>query len=74
MPEWVRVTDKCASGDAELLLVGNELDGETDKGGEFALKVTGMQLCEASAEDDFNADEVFLKLVDDLLKKVPLDI
>lgn len=31
MPEWVKVTDKCASEDSELLLVGNELDGETDK-------------------------------------------
>lgn len=29
--EWVRVTDKCASEDAKLLLVGNKLDGKTDK-------------------------------------------
>lgn len=29
-----------------------------------------MRFCEASAKDNFNVDEIFLKLVDDILKKV----
>nr|BAE89758.1 unnamed protein product [Macaca fascicularis] len=33
-----------------------------------------MRFCEASAKDNFNVDEIFLKLVDDILKKMPLDI
>uniref|UniRef100_A0A8D2DWL6 Uncharacterized protein n=1 Tax=Sciurus vulgaris TaxID=55149 RepID=A0A8D2DWL6_SCIVU len=33
-----------------------------------------MGFCEASAKDNFNVDEIFLKLVDDILKKMPLDI
>lgn len=69
-----------ASEDAELLLVGNKLDCETDReisrqqGEKFAQQITGMRFCEASAKDNFNVDEIFLKLVDDILKKMPLDI
>nr|XP_023503216.1 ras-related protein Rab-12 isoform X2 [Equus caballus] len=40
----------------------------------FAQQITGMRFCEASAKDNFNVDEIFLKLVDDILKKMPLDI
>lgn len=29
-----------------------------------------MRFCEASAKDNFNVDEIFLKLVDDILCKV----
>lgn len=29
-----------------------------------------MRFCEASAKDNFNVDEIFLKLVDDILRKV----
>ena len=29
-----------------------------------------MRFCEASAKDNFNVDEIFLKLVDDILSKV----
>lgn len=29
-----------------------------------------MRYCEASAKDNFNVDEIFLKLVDDILSKV----
>lgn len=36
----------------------------------FAQQITGMRFCEASAKDNFNVDEIFLKLVDDILKKV----
>lgn len=37
---------------------------------QFAQQITGMRFCEASAKDNFNVDEIFLKLVDDILKKV----
>lgn len=29
-----------------------------------------MRFCESSAKDNFNVDEIFLKLVDDILSKV----
>jgi len=29
-----------------------------------------MRFCEASAKNNFNVDEIFLKLVDDILSKV----
>lgn len=29
-----------------------------------------MRYCETSAKDNFNVDEIFLKLVDDILSKV----
>lgn len=29
-----------------------------------------MRFCEASAKDNFNVDEIFLKLVDDIISKV----
>ncbi|XP_070276745.1 ras-related protein Rab-12 isoform X1 [Myotis yumanensis] len=80
LPKWMKMIDKYASEDAELLLVGNKLDCETDReitrqqGEKFAQQITGMRFCEASAKDNFNVDEIFLKLVDDILKKMPLDI
>lgn len=33
-----------------------------------------MRFCEASAKDNFNVDEIFLKLVDDILSKVRLNV
>uniref|UniRef100_A0A8D0U308 Ras-related protein Rab-12 n=1 Tax=Sus scrofa TaxID=9823 RepID=A0A8D0U308_PIG len=80
LPKWMKMIDKYASEDAELLLVGNKLDCETDReisrqqGEKFAQQITGMRFCEASAKDNFNVDEIFLKLVDDILKKMPLDL
>ncbi|XP_036678828.1 ras-related protein Rab-12 [Balaenoptera musculus] len=80
LPKWMKMIDKYASEDAELLLVGNKLDCETDReisrqqGEKFAQQITGMRFCEASAKDNFNVDEIFLKLVDDILKKMPLDM
>ncbi|XP_012413664.1 ras-related protein Rab-12 [Trichechus manatus latirostris] len=80
LPKWMKMIDKYASEDAELLLVGNKLDCDTDReitrqqGEKFAQQITGMRFCEASAKDNFNVDEIFLKLVDDILKKMPLDI
>ncbi|XP_075069411.1 ras-related protein Rab-12 [Mixophyes fleayi] len=80
LPKWMKMIDKYASEDAELLLVGNKLDCEIDReitrqqGEKFAQQITGMRFCEASAKDNFNVDEIFLKLVDDILKKMPLDI
>ncbi|KAH1178484.1 ras-related protein Rab-12 [Mauremys mutica] len=80
LPKWMKMIDKYASEDAELLLVGNKLDCEVDReitrqqGEKFAQQITGMRFCEASAKDNFNVDEIFLKLVDDILKKMPLDI
>ncbi|XP_029420192.1 ras-related protein Rab-12 [Nannospalax galili] len=80
LPKWMKMIDKYASEDAELLLVGNKLDCETDReitrqqGEKFAQQIAGMRFCEASAKDNFNVDEIFLKLVDDILKKMPLDI
>ncbi|XP_008576980.1 PREDICTED: LOW QUALITY PROTEIN: ras-related protein Rab-12-like [Galeopterus variegatus] len=80
LPKWMKMIDKYASEDAELFLVGNKLDCETDReitrqqGEKFAQQITGMRFCEASAKDNFNVDEIFLKLVDDILKKMPLDI
>lgn len=41
---------------------------------QFAQQIAGMRFCEASAKDNFNVDEIFLKLVDDILKKMPLDM
>lgn len=32
-----------------------------------------MRFCEASAKDNFNVDEIFLKLVDDIIRKVMYD-
>lgn len=29
-----------------------------------------MRFCESSAKDNFNVDEIFLKLVDDIVSKV----
>ncbi|XP_036029284.1 ras-related protein Rab-12 [Onychomys torridus] len=80
LPKWMKMIDKYASEDAELLLVGNKLDCEVDReisrqqGEKFSQQITGMRFCEASAKDNFNVDEIFLKLVDDILKKMPLDI
>ncbi|XP_033613310.1 ras-related protein Rab-12 [Fukomys damarensis] len=80
LPKWMKMIDKYASEDAELLLVGNKLDCELDRevsrqqGEKFAQQITGMRFCEASAKDNFNVDEIFLKLVDDILKKMPLDV
>uniref|UniRef100_A0AC11DXY1 Microtubule crosslinking factor 1 n=1 Tax=Ovis aries TaxID=9940 RepID=A0AC11DXY1_SHEEP len=79
LPKWMKMIDKYASEDAELLLVGNKLDCETDReisrqqGEKFAQQIAGMRFCEASAKDNFNVDEIFLKLVDDILKKDELD-
>ncbi|KAK1337596.1 hypothetical protein QTO34_002229 [Cnephaeus nilssonii] len=78
LPKWMKMIDKYASEDAELLLVGNKLDCEMDReitrqqGEKFAQQITGMRFCEASAKDNFNVDEIFLKLVDDILKKEKL--
>ncbi|XP_078397151.1 ras-related protein Rab-12 [Cetorhinus maximus] len=77
VPKWMKMIDKYASEDAELLLVGNKLDCEVDRdisrqqGEKFALQVTGMRFCEASAKDNYNVSEIFLKLVDDILNKMP---
>ncbi|CAO2616748.1 Ras-related protein Rab-12 [Lemmus lemmus] len=79
LPKWMKMIDKYASEDAELLLVGNKLDCEADReisrqqGEKFAQQITGMRFCEASAKDNFNVDEIFLKLVDDILKKVKIN-
>ncbi|XP_067403745.1 ras-related protein Rab-12 isoform X2 [Emydura macquarii macquarii] len=78
LPKWMKMIDKYASEDAELLLVGNKLDCEVDReitrqqGEKFAQQITGMRFCEASAKDNFNVDEIFLKLVDDILKKLSI--
>ncbi|XP_018123391.1 ras-related protein Rab-12 [Xenopus laevis] len=80
LPKWMKMIDKYASEEAELLLVGNKLDCETNReitrqqGEKFTQQITGMRFCEASAKDNFNVDEIFLKLVDDILKKMPLDL
>ncbi|XP_051879468.1 ras-related protein Rab-12 [Pristis pectinata] len=77
VPKWMKMIDKYASEDAELLLVGNKLDCEVDRaitrqqGEKFALQITGMRFCEASAKDNYNVSEIFLKLVDDILNKMP---
>lgn len=41
---------------------------------QFASQISGMRFCEASAKDNFNVDEIFLKLVDDILSKVEPDM
>uniref|UniRef100_A0A8C6RLI5 small monomeric GTPase n=1 Tax=Nannospalax galili TaxID=1026970 RepID=A0A8C6RLI5_NANGA len=69
----MKMIDKYASEDAELLLVGNK-EITRQQGEKFAQQIAGMRFCEASAKDNFNVDEIFLKLVDDILKKMPLDI
>ncbi|KAI1888969.1 hypothetical protein AGOR_G00174240 [Albula goreensis] len=80
LPKWMKMIDKYASEDAELLLVGNKLDCETDRtitrqqGERFTSRISGMRFCEASAKDNFNVDEIFLKLVDDILSKMPLEV
>ncbi|KAJ8407004.1 hypothetical protein AAFF_G00292800 [Aldrovandia affinis] len=80
LPKWMKMIDKYASEEAELLLVGNKLDCETDRvitrqqGERFASRISGMRFCEASAKDNFNVDEIFLKLVNDILNKLSLGI
>ncbi|XP_007564239.1 ras-related protein Rab-12 isoform X2 [Poecilia latipinna] len=80
LPKWMKMIDKYASEEAELLLVGNKLDCETDRiiskqqGERFASRISGMRFCEASAKDNFNVDEIFVKLVDDILSKMPLEV
>lgn len=37
---------------------------------QFASRISGLRFCEASAKDNFNVDEIFLKLVDDIISKV----
>ncbi|XP_035285793.1 ras-related protein Rab-12-like isoform X2 [Anguilla anguilla] len=80
LPKWMKMIDKYASEDAELLLVGNKLDCEADRvitrhqGERFASQISGMRFCEASAKDNFNVDEIFLKLVNDILNKLPGEI
>ncbi|XP_062375439.1 ras-related protein Rab-12 [Sardina pilchardus] len=80
LPKWMKMIDKYASEEAELLLVGNKLDCETDRaitrqqGERFASRISGMRFCESSAKDNFNVDEIFHKLVDDVLSKMPLEI
>ncbi|KAI3374762.1 hypothetical protein L3Q82_021316 [Scortum barcoo] len=75
LPKWMKMIDKYASEEAELLLVGNKLDCESDRiisrqqGERFSSRISGMRFCEASAKDNFNVDEIFLKLVDDILSK-----
>ncbi|CAB1326898.1 unnamed protein product [Coregonus sp. 'balchen'] len=74
------VIGQYASEEAELLLVGNKLDCETDRiitkqtAERFTSRISGMRFCEASAKDNFNVEECFLKLVDDILAKMPLEI
>ncbi|CDQ91456.1 unnamed protein product [Oncorhynchus mykiss] len=76
LPKWMKMIDKYASEEAELLLVGNKLDCETDRiitkqtAERFTSRISGMRFCEASAKDNFNVEECFLKLVDDILAKV----
>ncbi|XP_067109791.1 ras-related protein Rab-12 isoform X2 [Osmerus mordax] len=80
LPKWMKMIDKYASEEAELLLVGNKLDCETDRiitrqqAERFASRISGMRFCESSAKDNFNVDEIFLKLVDDILSKMPLEM
>ncbi|KAJ8268031.1 hypothetical protein COCON_G00132030 [Conger conger] len=79
LPKWMKMIDKYASEEAELLLVGNKLDCEADRvitrhqGERFAGQISGMRFCEASAKDNFNVDDIFLKLVNDILNKLPLE-
>lgn len=37
---------------------------------QFCSRISGMRFCETSAKDNCNVDEIFLKLVDDVLSKV----
>lgn len=37
---------------------------------QFCSRISGMRFCESSAKDNFNVDEIFHKLVDDILNKV----
>ncbi|XP_045080591.1 ras-related protein Rab-12-like isoform X1 [Coregonus clupeaformis] len=80
LPKWMKMIDKYASEEAELLLVGNKLDCETDRiitkqtAERLVSRISGMRFCEASAKDNFNVEECFLKLVDDILAKMPLEI
>lgn len=80
LAKWMKMIDKYASEEAELLLVGNKLDCESDRviskqqGERFASRISGMRFCESSAKDNFNVDEIFLKLVDDIIGKMPLEM
>lgn len=80
LAKWMKMIDKYASEDAELLLVGNKLDCESDRiiskqqAERFASRISGMRFCESSAKDNFNVDEIFLKLVDDIVSKMPLEM
>uniref|UniRef100_A0AAV2JWC9 small monomeric GTPase n=1 Tax=Knipowitschia caucasica TaxID=637954 RepID=A0AAV2JWC9_KNICA len=80
LAKWMKMIDKYASEDAELLLVGNKLDCESERviskqqGERFASRISGMRFCESSAKDNFNVDEIFLKLVEDVVSKMPLEM
>ncbi|XP_037132470.1 ras-related protein Rab-12 [Syngnathus acus] len=80
LPKWMKMIDKYASEEAELLLVGNKMDCESDRvisrqqGERFSSRISGMRFCETSAKDNCNVDEIFLKLVDDILSKMPLEV
>ncbi|XP_051943841.1 ras-related protein Rab-12 [Hippocampus zosterae] len=80
LPKWMKMIDKYASEEAELLLVGNKMDCESERvisrqqGERFCSRISGMRFCETSAKDNCNVDEIFLKLVDDILSKMPLEV
>uniref|UniRef100_A0A8C4Q5Y9 Ras-related protein Rab-12 n=1 Tax=Eptatretus burgeri TaxID=7764 RepID=A0A8C4Q5Y9_EPTBU len=74
--KWMKMVDKYASEDADLLLVGNKLDREMerevrrDEGEKFARQYCGMRFCESSAKDNSNVDDLFHRLVEDVVRKV----
>ncbi|XP_078460935.1 ras-related protein Rab-12-like [Lampetra planeri] len=73
------MVDKYASEDVDLLLVGNKLDREAERevtreeGLKFAQRFSGMRFCEASARENRNVEDIFLRLVEDIVRRMPME-
>ncbi|XP_078723037.1 ras-related protein Rab-12 [Lampetra fluviatilis] len=77
--KWMSMVDKYASEDVDLLLVGNKLDREAERevtreeGLKFAQRFSGMRFCEASARENRNVEDIFLRLVEDIVRRMPME-
>ncbi|XP_035667132.1 ras-related protein Rab-12-like [Branchiostoma floridae] len=79
LPKWLMMIDKHAAPDIEVIVIGNKKDKEelrqvsTERGEKFAYE-HNCRFCEVSAKENLNVKDVFLKLVDDIVDKVPPEI
>jgi Ras-related protein Rab-1A len=75
---WIKDVDRFTGKDVNKILVGNKCDIEEkrkvscDTGKELADSL-GIQFLEVSAKDSTNIDDIFLKLVTELINKVVIE-